>query len=352
MSKFSSDSIKELQLLLQTSGPIVITTHYNPDGDALGSSLAWLKFLQNRGKLVSLVVPNDFPDFLGWMPGIEEAIIYFSNSHKADRLIAEAEIIFSLDYNTFSRVNLFTKQLEQAAGKKILIDHHLEPSAAFDLSFSVKETSSTAELIFDLIVALGSADEINLAIAECLYVGIMTDTGSFSYACNYPETYEAVAQLVRQGIDCIAIHRLVYDTYSESRMRLLGFCLSERMVVLQEQATAYIWLTMEDLNKFNFKPGDTEGVVNYALSIKGIVMAALFSERKDKIRISFRSKGDFSVNEFARAHYSGGGHRNASGGDSTLPMQETLKQFESTLAQYEDELKLTARQAENRNQSV
>lgn len=348
MSKFSQDSLTELQSLLQTSGHMVITTHYNPDGDALGSSLAWLHYLRGRGKSVSLIVPNDFPDFLGWMPGIDQALIYFHHRHQADRLLAEAELIFCLDYNTFSRVNLFTKELAQSSAKKILIDHHLEPGAEFDLYFSVRETSSTAELIFDLINDIGSIEDISKPIAECLYVGIMTDTGSFSYACNYPETYEVVAQLVRQGIDCEAIHRLVYDTYAESRMRLLGFCLSERMVILNQFATAYIWLSIDDLTQFNYKPGDTEGVVNYALSIKGIAFAALFTEKKDKVRISFRSKGGFSVNEFAKRLYNGGGHRNASGGDSLLPLKETLRQFESVLPEYQDELRLTIEQTEYR----
>lgn len=349
MSKFSRDSLTELQSLLQTSDHLVITTHYNPDGDALGASLAWLHYLQKRGKTVSLIVPNDFPDFLGWMPGIDQALIYFHHRHQADSLLAEADLVFCLDYNNFSRVNLFTKELAQSPGKKILIDHHLEPGEEFDLYFSVKETSSTAELIFDLINTIGSIEDITKPIAECLYVGIMTDTGSFSYACNYPETYEVVAQLVRQGIDCEAIHRLVYDTYSESRMRLLGFCLSERMVVLHEFATAYIWLSIDDLKQFNFKPGDTEGVVNYALSIKGISFAALFTEKKDKVRISFRSKGSFSVNEFAKNLYNGGGHRNASGGDSVLSLKETLSNFESVLPDYQHQLRQTAEQADNRN---
>jgi phosphoesterase RecJ-like protein len=346
LSKFSRDSLTELQNLLETSGPLLITTHYNPDGDALGASLAWLHFLRSRGKAVNLIVPNDFPDFLGWMPGIDQALIYFHHRHQADRLLAEAEMIFCLDFNTFSRVDLFTKELTQSSGKKILIDHHPDPAAEFDLYFSVTETSSTAELIYDLINDIGTVEEITKPIADCIYVGIMTDTGSFSYACNYPETYEAVAQLVRSGVDCESIHRLVYDTYAESRIRLLGYCLSERMVVLDEFATAYIWLSIDDLNQFNFKPGDTEGVVNYALSIKGIVFAALFTEKKDKVRISFRSKGDFSVNEFAKTLYSGGGHRNASGGDSLLPLEETLLQFESVLPEYKDALRQTIKQME------
>ncbi|GAB1406045.1 DHH family phosphoesterase [Lentimicrobium sp.] len=349
MSKFSQHALVELKSLLHSSAPIVITTHYNPDGDALGASLAWFQFLQNRGKNVSLIVPNDFPDFLAWMPGADKALIFFHHRQQAERLLKEAKLIFCLDFNVFSRVELFTKELAQATAAKVLIDHHPDPDSTFDVTFSVKETSSTAELIFDLINELGSTQEITQPIAECLYVGIMTDTGSFSYACNYPETYLAIACLVEQGVDCEAIHRLVYDTYAESRMRLLGFCLSERMVVLDEFATAYIWLSMDDLDRFNFKPGDTEGVVNYALSIKGIVFAALFTEKEDKVRISFRSKGDFKVNEFAKTLYNGGGHKNASGGDAFLPLAETLKQFESVLSEYKTKLLETSGQTAYRN---
>lgn len=338
LHKFNTASVEKVKDLLKHPTEILITSHYNPDGDAIGSSLAMVAYLRMKGHTVHLILPNDFPDFLGWMPGIEETVIYFHHSKLADRLLASAELIFCLDYNAIPRVNLFADKLFNAKGYKILIDHHLQPEDHFDLLFSVIDTSSTSELVYDFIDAIGDRNLISKPIAINLFVGIMTDTGSFSFACNYPHTFEVVAELLKAGVDTEFIHRLVYDTYSEGRMRLLGFCLSERMVVLTEFATAYIWLKRTDLERFGFKPGDTEGVVNYALSMKDVSFAALFTEKSDRIRISFRSKGNFSVNDFARQHFNGGGHRNAAGGDSFSIMEETLTHFESLLPEYKESL--------------
>lgn len=345
MNKFNDETLKTVSQLLEVPSRIIVTSHYNPDGDALGSSLALTSYLLKKGHKVSMILPNDFPDFLNWMPGIEDTLIYFHKSKTADELIANASVIFCLDYNAIPRVNLFADKLFAAKGIKILIDHHLQPEDHFDHSFSVINTSSTSELIFDFIVAMDDYSLIDRDIAVNLYVGIMTDTGSFSFACNYPHTYEVVSKLVQKGVDTERAHRLVYDTYSEGRMRLLGFCLSERMVVLHESATAYIWLNKSDMDRFNFKAGDTEGVVNYALSIKDISFAAFFTEKSDRIRISFRSKGNFSVNDFARDHYQGGGHRNAAGGDSYMSMEQTLSAFEALLPGYKDELLKAASQS-------
>lgn len=328
---------------MDNSSKILITTHYNPDGDAVGSSLALYHYLLLKGYEVNVIIPNDVPQFLQWMPGLSNAYIYYHKSKQSDELLENADIIFCLDYNSFSRVKLFPKNLENAKGKKILIDHHPEPEKQFDYVLSVIPVSSTAELIYDFICALGDNKLINTDIGNNLYVGMMTDTGSFSYASNYPDTLETVADLIKKGIDTEKVHRLVYDTYSENRMRLLGYCLSEKLVVLPEYCTAYISLSKEDLEKFSFQPGDTEGVVNYALSIKNISFAALFTEKKNSIRISFRSKSDFSVNEFARKHYEGGGHHNAAGGDSQLKMDETLRAFEELLPQYKEALINAAR---------
>lgn len=338
MHKFNADTLARVKDLLELPADIVVTSHYNPDGDALGSALALSNYLRKKGHRVSTIIPNDYPDFLGWMPGQEDILIYFHKSDTADELIANASVIFCLDYNAIPRVNLFTDKLFEAKGCKIIIDHHPQPEDHFDYSFSVINTTSTSELVFDFIVAMGDDSILDRDMAICIYVGMMTDTGSFSFACNYPHTYEVVARLVQKGVDTEQVHRLVYDTYSESRMRLLGYCLSERMIVLPEFGTAYIWLTRDDLKKFDFKPGDTEGVVNYALSIKNVSFAALFTEKSDRIRISFRSKGDFSVNDFAREHYKGGGHRNAAGGDSFISMELTLAEFEELLITYKDDL--------------
>lgn len=349
MHRFDKETLSRVKQLLETPADIVVTSHYNPDGDALGSCMALSRYLQKKGHRVSTIIPNDFPEFLYWLPGREEVLIYFHKSKLADDRIKNASIIFCLDYNAIPRVNLFAGQLFSAKATKVLIDHHLEPENHFDHSLSVIQTSSTSELVYDFIDGCGDAGMLDLEMALALYVGIMTDTGSFSFACNYPRTYEVVAVLVRKGVDTELVHRLVYDTWSEGRMRLLGFCLSERMVVLPAYSTAYIWLTRQDMDQFGFKPGDTEGVVNYALSIKNISFAALFTEKSDRVRISFRSKGRFSVNTFAREHYDGGGHRNAAGGDSLIPMKETLEKFSGLLDRYKDDLNAAARESSSLN---
>lgn len=317
---------------------MLITTHYNPDGDAIGSSLALFHFLKSQDVSVSVLIPNELPSFLQWMPGADQAVIYVENPHAGDELIASADLIFSMDYNGLGRVKLFTEQLRAASATRILIDHHLKPENEFDLNFSVTTVSSTSELLFMIIDEAGMKDTISKEMAECIFVGIMTDTGSFSYSCNRSKTFEIAAGLINFGIDVERIHRLVYDTYSESRMRLLGHCLATNMKVLPEFATAYIWLSKDDLDHFSYQQGDTEGVVNYALSIQNVAVAALFTERDDRIRVSLRSKGEFSVNDFARAHCNGGGHRNAAGGDIFLSMPETLAWFESILPVYKTDI--------------
>ena len=334
----SESSIRYLKQLLDEKTDVLITTHYNPDGDAIGSSLALYHFLSTQGIQATVLIPNELPSFLQWLPGIEQAVIYSANPDQGNAIIASADLIFSMDYNLLNRVKLFTDELRASDAKRIIIDHHIQPENAFDLVFSVTAVSSTAELLYQIIEEAGFANSITKEMSECLFVGIMTDTGSFSYACNRPETFQITANLIKAGLDVERIHRKVYDTYSESRMRLLGYCLGSNMKVLPEFATAYIWLTKEDLANYDYQQGDTEGVVNYALSIQNVAVAALFSERGDRIRVSLRSKGEFSVNEFARKHFNGGGHRNAAGGDILMTMPETLAWFESLLPAYSDEI--------------
>ena len=326
--------------LVATPSEIVIAAHHNPDGDTIGASLALYHFLKAHGHHVEVIVPNDPPAFLQWLPGCDAIIVYQSDPEKGNHLLSRAEIAFCVDFNACSRVKFFSEQLSASQAIKFLIDHHPQPENEFDISLSVVEVSSTSELVFSLLEASGFSGSVSREIAECLFVGIMTDTGSFSYSCNRPETFRITAKLIEAGVDVEKIHRLVYDTYSESRMRLLGLCLGERLKVLPEFSTAYIWLTRDDLQNFNYQPGDTEGVVNYALSIRNISLAALFIERDDRIRISLRSKGDFSVNELARNHFKGGGHKNAAGGDSFDSMEVTITQFEKLLTQYKEELSL------------
>jgi len=327
-----------LQQKLNTAQSILITTHHNPDGDAIGSMLALHHYLAATGLKSKMLVPNTIPGFLIWMPACEKIIVFENDVPKALKAIASADLVFCLDYNSLSRTKQLEKYLKDSKAFKVLIDHHLQPDNQFDHMITRVNVSSTAELVYETIMALGGKNHITREVADCLFVGIMTDTGSFSFSCNYPSTFSITADLLRKGTDAEIIHQLVYDTYSEQRMRLLGYCLSEKLVVLNDFATAYISLSRHELERFNFQPGDSEGLVNYALSIRNIVFAILFTEKEEVVRISFRSKGDFSVNSFARTHFNGGGHKNAAGADSFRSLDETITYFVGLLQGYKDEL--------------
>ena len=332
MRKEDIESLNDLLYALPFSKSITIISHVNPDGDAIGSSLGLYHFLcQDGHENVSVVSPNSYPDFLSWMPGAEKIILASDQYELAIKAIDDADIIFCLDFNDPKRTDNLSEALIRSKGKKILIDHHLDPFNEFDLIFSQTNVSSTAELVYEVISALGKINLLDYDVAQCLYAGIVTDTGSFSYACNSPRTYHIVAELISLGINGENIQRNIYDTYSEDRMRLLGFCLSERLRVFQDFYTAYIFLSHEDLQRFHFREGDTEGVVNYALSIKGIKVAAMFIQRDAQIKVSFRSEGDVNVNVLARRYFNGGGHKNASGGYCEASMEQTLAYFESLL---------------------
>ena len=336
MKNFEYPFIKEL---ISNSQFITVTSHHNPDGDAIGSALALAALLRKAGKEAIAVVPNDYPAFLKWMPGNELALIYQRDQKKADEFISRSDLIFCLDYNSLSRTGKMEDSLRGATAKKILIDHHLEPVLSdFDFHLTVIPVSSTSELVYRFIEGCSWLSLLDKDIATGLFVGIMTDTGSFSFACNYPETFQTAAALLSTGINAERIHRMVYDTYSESRLRLLGFCLSEKLTVLPEFSTAYIALSRAELDRFHHQTGDTEGIVNYALSIDNIKLAVLLTERKDRIRISFRSKGDFSVNKIANEHFNGGGHRNAAGGDSFISLDDTIIKLKEVLVQYREDI--------------
>jgi phosphoesterase RecJ-like protein len=294
--------------------------------------------MKGLGYATEVISPNEFPQFLAWMPGSSGIRIARNDHEQCKELIRQAGVIFCLDFNALDRLESLAEPVRKSAGCKILIDHHPSPLPEFDIMFSRVDTSSTAELVYEFIDSFGREDMISREVAECIYAGIMTDTGSFSFSCNYESTYRVVAGLIRKGIDAENIHRMVYDTYSEDRMRLLGFAISEKLVVLPEYHAAYIALTRADLNRFNYQIGDTEGIVNYALSIKGINLAVLLTERERLIRLSFRSKGHFSVNELARNHFEGGGHRNAAGGNSYISMEQTLVRLKKMLRTYKKDL--------------
>jgi bifunctional oligoribonuclease and PAP phosphatase NrnA len=334
-----NSDFEKISALLKAPRKILITSHANPDGDAIGASLALYGYLIKKNHEVKVMIPDPDPEFLHWMPFHDRLLVFDLNQDQCIESIEEAELIFSVDYNGLGRLNNAAEYVRKAKAARILIDHHEQPDQDFDLKISVTKTSSTSELIYDFIAACGDEDIIDRDIAECIYTGIITDTGSFSYACNYEKTYLITAALHKTGIDGEHIHRLVYDTYSENRLRLLGHAISEKLVVLPGYNAAYISLSKADLERFDYQIGDTEGVVNYALSIKDINLAALFTEREGHVKVSLRSKGDFSVNEIARKFFNGGGHANAAGANYYFSLEETVMTFLAMLPLYKDQLK-------------
>jgi phosphoesterase RecJ-like protein len=335
----TKQQLDEINSFILDGSKIVITTHTNPDGDAVGSSLAVYHYLKAKGANVTTIVPNKFPSFYNWLSDSNKIVIYETGAKKAQQALLGANLVFCLDYNAIHRVGALADILRAAKGKKILIDHHIDPETeSFDYVLSDVNTSSTGELVYDFIVAMGDENLIDSKLAECLYTCIITDTGSFSHSCNRPRTYDVMANLVRKGIDARRLHGLIYDTFSESRLRLLGFAINDRMLVWDELKTALIYLTKEDLQKYKYQVGDTEGVVNFALSMEKVNLAVLVTEKDKKIRLSFRSKGDFSVNKLARAHFNGGGHRNAAGGNLNEPIMDVIDKIKSVLSNYRTEL--------------
>lgn len=329
--------IQKVKELLSTPKKIVIVTHWSPDGDAMGSSLGLYNFLIMKGHQANVITPNDYPSFLSWLPGNDSVIEANKDMAAAASFIKQAEIIFTLDFNSLKRIEKLGEFVTSSEAIKILIDHHQQPEDYAQFKFHRTEVSSTCELIYEFIRDLGESDLLNKDIATCLYTGIMTDTGSFRFASTSSQTHRVVAELIDKGAVNAKIHGNIYDKNTESRLKLLGFCISEKMRVLPEYSTAYITLSTEELSRFDHKKGDTEGIVNYALSIEGIKMAAFIVERDGIIKLSFRSKG-FDVNTFARKHFSGGGHTNAAGGSSELSLQETADKFVKLLPQYKNEL--------------
>lgn len=329
---------QEVKGLLSSPKKIVITTHHNPDGDAMGSSLGLYHYLIKQGHDVDVVIPNEFPEFLKWLPGNEVVIDFQEETDKAQELFDNSEMIFCLDYNSTGRVKAVEPALKAAKAIKVLIDHHPDPEPFADYTISDISVSSAAELVCEFMQELGDIDNLNKDIAECLYTGIMTDTINFTVNSSRPRTYAIVSVLLNYGINKDGIYNHVFNNYSLDRMRLLGYTLNEKTKVLHKYRTGYIYLTQEELDEYNHVLGDTEGFVNYPLSIKGVRMSAIFIEKEDHIKISFRSKGSFSVNEFSNKYFSGGGHRNAAGGESRLSMEETLEKFENLLPQYEEAL--------------
>ena len=325
------DHVTRSYKLIEASERIVIITHLSPDGDAIGSSLALYHFLKSLGKEPVVVVPNRFPSFLNWMSGAEEIVVLEEKSKEVQALITEADLIIGVDFNDLKRINGAKPFIEQSHAKKILIDHHLYPGDFADVTISHPEISSSSELVFRLICRMGFFQNITKECAEAIYVGMMTDTGNFSYASQSPEIYHIISELLSKGINKDAIYRLVYNTYSEDRMRLMGFCLIDKMKLYKEQRTAVINLSMEELARFDYQIGDSEGFVNIPLSIEGIDISILVKEDVKKVKLSFRSQGTFPVNQMAATYFNGGGHLNAAGGESNLSLAETLEKLEQVI---------------------
>lgn len=336
MDKNTTETIKNL---LANPLKIVVVGHKNPDGDAVGSCLGLSLFLKSLGHSSTVIMPNDFPDFLKWMPGVDDIIIYEKDVQKSTQIINEANLIFTLDFNTLDRVGDLQIPLENSIAKFVMIDHHQQPANYAVATYSDVSMSSTSEMVYHFMEALDETDKLSPEIATNLYTGIMTDTGSFRFSSTTPTTHCIIAKLISSGAQGDIIHQNIYDTNSPERMKLLGVALNN-LHILADYNTAYITLTQKELDDNNFKKGDTEGFVNYALSVKGVIFAAIFIENKQEniVKISLRSKGEFSVNDFARAHYSGGGHINAAGGKSSQSLNKTITEFISILPRYKEEL--------------
>ena len=329
---------QKLKEQLKIKNKIVVTTHQNPDGDAMGAVFGLYWYLINEGKDVRIIVPNDYPEFLQWLPGTETVVNFIKNRAEAIELIKNAEIIFHLDYNDTKRSGDLKDKLDRSEAYKIMIDHHPLPQLDAEIKISDTTVSSTCEMVLELILQIGGLESIDLKIAESLYLGIMTDTGCFSFNSSNPRTFELIALLLKIGIRKDLIFRLVYDNFSMNRMRLMGYCLNEKMEIIPEFNTAFISISLSEQKLFTFETGDSEGFVNLPLSIKGINFTALFIESEDKIKISLRSKGSFPANEIAEKYFLGGGHLNAAGGESKMPLVETLAKFRSLLPLYANAL--------------
>lgn len=321
--------------LLTKPQKIVITTHHKPDGDAMGSSLGLYNYLIQQGHHARVIAPTDYPDFLSWLPGNENVIIYTEHREEAAALIAEAKLIFCLDFNALSRINDMGELVGESSAYKIMIDHHLEPADFDDYRHWDINACATAQLVYDFIVnELHHKELVNKDVATCLYTGIMTDSASFRLPNTTSTVHRIVADLIDAGAVNWRIHELVYNSASESRLRFLGHCLANCLEVLPEFNTAIIAVSKHDLERFDVETGDTEGVVNYALSMASIRLAAFIVERSDRVKLSLRSKGEFPANEICKKYFNGGGHRNAAGGHSEHSLEEVINQFKQILPEY------------------
>ncbi len=324
---------------LTTPKKVVVTMHQKPDGDAMGSALGLFNFIIQFGQEVTVISPTNWAAFLNWMPGCESVLDYEKDTALCDQLIAESDWIFCLDFNTLSRTKNMEQPILTSKAQKILIDHHQQPQTeAFSFGISDTSKSSTAEMIYDFICASGFSDKINNSVAQCLYAGVMTDTGSFRFPSTSPNVHLMVADLIKRGLKQSIIHEQLFDNFSENRLKFIGNVLLNRMEVFYEYNTALIHIPQGDLFKYDIKTGDTEGLVNYPLSIEGIKLAAIVIDRGEERKCSFRSKGNFDVNTFARKYFNGGGHFNAAGGSSKESLENVIALFKNAIKENKNEL--------------
>lgn len=325
-----NSDIQAIALLLATPKKIAIIPHRGPDGDAMGSTLALYHFLLKLNHQPTVIAPNEFPEFLAWLPGSEKVLVYEKDKETTSKVIQESELIFTLDFNALHRVGEMENILKTLSTPFIMIDHHQKPDDYATYTYSDTAFGSTCEMIYNFIGFLDQRNLMDKTIATCIYTGILTDSGSFKFPKTTGTTHRVVADLIDLGVENSEVPNLLFDNHSYNRLQLLGRAL-QNLKVLPAQRTSYITLTQEELDVFDYVKGDTEGIVNYGLSIKGIVFTAIFIENQEEkiIKISFRSQGDFDVNQFARDHFNGGGHINAAGGKSELSMEETIQKFEN-----------------------
>lgn len=336
----NSEKIQSIKELLSTPQRIALVAHRNPDGDAIGSTLALEHYLRLKGHEAQTVLPNDVPEFLQWLPGAKNIYKYDKQNIQSKNTLDKATVLFVLDFNAFHRVgDDMQKALEAFEGEIIMIDHHQQPDPITEFIYSDTSICSTCQMVYHFIDMLGDTDLINPEIATAIYTGIMTDTGSFRFPSTTSTTHRIIGELIEKGAENAKIHDNVFNTNSYSRLQLLGIAMSN-MKIFREYHTAYISLTQEELNSCDYQKGDTEGFVNYGLSLKGIHLAVIFIEDSEQkiIKISFRSRGNFSVNQFARKYFNGGGHDNAAGGRSEMDMSETIKKFVDLLPEYKNDL--------------
>lgn len=334
MKEIDKASIEKLKKLVENAHNVCIVTHTNPDGDTMGSSAAIAGVMRQMGKFVNIIVPNDCPEFLHWLPNFEYVRIFFRQKKTAVSILEKSDLIFCMDYNNLDRTDEVKPYLEKNNAPKVLIDHHPNPQDFADVLFSETAVSSTSELLYEILQEAEMGEFIDADVASAIYCGIITDTGGLNHNSSNARTYRTIAGLLERGIDKSAIHENIFQNHSYERMMLLGTCLHHNFKLFEEHRAACIYITLEDQKKYHFRPGDSEGFVNYPLAIANVDFTVLFTEKENMVKASFRSKGSFPANEFSKRYFNGGGHRNAAGGKHDGTLQEAIELYESKLPEF------------------